>query len=106
MEPVVFEKVKMVSGGRVCAVWMAQGLLTCVEGRAVEERRGEGRGGEGEGSLRARCTIAPGTKGRHIRIRSPAAISAAFPLPCCCPICSVTLPLRSRWELGNGTCPI
>ena len=47
MEPVVFEKVKMVSGGSVCAVWMAQGLLTCVEGRAVEERRGEGWGGGG-----------------------------------------------------------
>lgn len=51
MEPVVFEKVKMVSGGSVCAVWMAQGLLTCVEGRAVEERRGEGRGGEGWGGV-------------------------------------------------------
>lgn len=54
MEPVVFEKVKMVSGGSVCAVWMAQGLLTCVEGRAVEERRGEGRDGGRVGRCRAR----------------------------------------------------
>jgi hypothetical protein len=77
MEPVVFEKVKMVSGKVLNAVWMVSGVFIHMEENGRPCDLGVEVGGVG---LILCCIIALGTKGFHIQIRWPAAISASFSL--------------------------
>lgn len=93
MEPVVFEKVKMVSG-KVFALGGWPQVCSYVEGKG---RKPSG-GCTGVDSI-LHCFSG------GIYIRLPAAISAAFPLPSCCLICSGTLLLGAGWEFGNCICP-